>query len=109
MIDGYRARVALTSLALSFLLTGVTIEPHNPCRLDPSLYSARAIRRARTLLQLRMLELREARLERVRAVIERRLPVDALLRSEPGRRPRSGRPHRPLKQKRPNTTTLCQE
>jgi hypothetical protein len=40
------------------------------------LYSRRALRRARTILQLRMLELREARLDCLRAAIARRLPED---------------------------------
>jgi hypothetical protein len=39
----------------------------------------------RAYLRLRMLELREADLDRVRAVIERRLSVDDLL--EPGETP----------------------
>lgn len=42
-------------------------------------YSRRALRRARTILLLKLLELREARLERVRKAIERRLPVEELL------------------------------
>lgn len=44
------------------------------------LYSRRALRRARTVLQLKLLELREQRLERVRKAIERGLPVDELLK-----------------------------
>ena len=40
------------------------------------LYSARALRRARTILQLRLLQLHEARLDCIRAAIERRLPAD---------------------------------
>ena len=40
------------------------------------LLSPRAVRRARLLIQLRMLELREERLECLRAAILRRLPPD---------------------------------
>jgi hypothetical protein len=47
------------------------------------LYSARARRLVRTYLQLRMLELREADLERVRTVITGRMNVDALFPSPP--------------------------
>jgi len=43
------------------------------------LYSAHARRLIRTYLRLRMLELREADLDRARAVIEGRLKVDDLL------------------------------
>ncbi len=44
-----------------------------------SLYSAHALREMRTYLRLRMLELREADLDRARLVIEHRLSVDQLL------------------------------
>ena len=50
-----------------------------------SLYSRQALREMRAYLRLRMLELREADLDRVRAVIGRRLSVDDLL--EPGETP----------------------
>jgi hypothetical protein len=43
------------------------------------LYSPHARRLVQSYLRLEMLELRKADLERVRAVIERRLDVDALL------------------------------
>jgi hypothetical protein len=45
------------------------------------LFSKRALRRARLIIQMRMLELREERLECVRAAILRRLPPDL----QPGR------------------------
>ena len=45
------------------------------------LYSSRALRRARIILQLELLELRSEHLDRVRRAIERRLPVDQLLKS----------------------------
>lgn len=41
-----------------------------------ALFSPRALRRARLLIRLRMLELREERLECLRAAILRRLPPD---------------------------------
>jgi len=47
---------------------------HIAARRDPpgtALYSARALRRARTILQLRLMELRAERLECVREAIER--------------------------------------
>ena len=47
-----------------------------PQSLD--MYSRRALRRARTILQLKLLELREERLDRARRVIEKRLPLSTL-------------------------------
>jgi|GEM_PF-2104927 hypothetical protein len=47
-------------------------------KLSDRLYSLRERRRIQAILRLRLLELREAGLERVRSVIERRLPVDSL-------------------------------
>ncbi len=51
----------------------------------PSLdmYSRRALRRARTILQLKLLELREERLDRARRVIEKNLPPNALFSRGP--------------------------
>ncbi len=45
------------------------------------LYSRRALRRARIIVQMRLFELREERLERVERAIERRLPAADILRS----------------------------
>jgi len=51
--------------------------------LDPEeLFSRRALRRARLLIQMRLFELREARLECVREALRRGLP-DALWPEEP--------------------------
>ncbi len=61
----------------------IVARPHQPDAR--SLYSRQALREMRAYLRLRMLELREADLDRVRAVIERRLSVDDLL--EPGETP----------------------
>lgn len=47
------------------------------------LYSARARRLVRTYLRLRLLELRQAELDRVGAVIEGKVGIDALFSPEP--------------------------
>lgn len=44
------------------------------------LYSRRALRRARIILQLKLMELRSERLERVRKAIEKHVPIDELLK-----------------------------
>jgi hypothetical protein len=44
------------------------------------LYSRRALRQTRIILQLKMLELRAERLERVRKAIQERIPVEDLLK-----------------------------
>ncbi|HET7814460.1 MAG TPA: hypothetical protein VFL13_08810 [Candidatus Baltobacteraceae bacterium] len=76
MNNRYRAMVALTSL---LLLAGAPV-PRGRHTAVPStsLYSQRALRRARTILQLKLLELRKARLERVFRAIERGLPPDEM-------------------------------
>ena len=58
---------------------------HRPTQ-DLSLYSLRARRRAATILQLELLELRKAQLERVRKVIEKKLPIDTLVDPKPAPR-----------------------
>jgi hypothetical protein len=58
--------------------------PHPSARPSPAvtplapeeLYSRRALRRARLLIQMRMLQLRDERLECIREAILRRLPPD---------------------------------
>lgn len=50
---------------------------------SPALYSRQARRRAATLLQLKLLELREERLERVRAVILKHLNPSTLFDDRP--------------------------
>ncbi len=57
----------------------IVARPHRP--EARSLYSRQALREMRAYLRLRMLELREADLDRVREVIEHRLSVDALIDS----------------------------
>ena len=55
----------------------------SPATLSPDeLFSRRALRQARLLIQMRMLQLRDERLECVRAALRRRLP-DALWPEEP--------------------------
>jgi hypothetical protein len=54
-----------------------TPSPHPVVRAD--IYSPRLRRTAQNYLRLRMLELREADLDRARAVIEHRLDIKALL------------------------------
>lgn len=87
MSTPYRIGAVLTSL---WLLAAAPAERNrHPCTPNPhaflqgeSPYSARALRRARRLLELRLLELREARLDRVRSAILRRLPPDALFEGD---------------------------
>jgi hypothetical protein len=45
------------------------------------LYSRRALRRARIILELKLLELRSERLDRVRKAIEKHIPIDQLLKT----------------------------
>lgn len=47
-----------------------------------NLFSRRALHRSAIMLRLRWDELRLAQLERVRAAIARRIPIDELLRNE---------------------------
>jgi hypothetical protein len=80
MLDRYRAALALTSLLL--LAASPAHHRHarhaaRPAVAQPApgieLYSRRALRRARIILQLRLLELHQLQLERVRQAIERAL------------------------------------
>ena len=80
---GYRTQVAVTSLCLAL---AVPAQATNACRSSAQpalaapndLYSMRALRRARRILEFHLLELRKAELERVRSTIARRLPPDTL-------------------------------
>lgn len=92
MLFRYPAALALT-LAAAFALSPAApaaTGPHHPHRrqaaraaVNPpsaaALYSAKALRRTRIILQLKMLELRAERLERVRKALERNLPVNRLI------------------------------
>lgn len=79
----YRAALLLTSL----LMTGAVSPAHRRALHRPEslrasdIYSTRALRRVRTVLQLKLLELRKARLERVLRAIERGIPVDDILKT----------------------------
>ena len=91
MLFRYRAVLALTLAAACTLYApgAQTAGRRHPRHAGPhaartpqaaALYSARALRRARIILQLKLLELRAERLERVRKALERNLPVEQLLR-----------------------------
>jgi hypothetical protein len=82
MHNRYLARVILTSLALSLAFCPAaparTLGP--ACRVQlRDLYAPRALRRLRTILQMRVLEARRERLSLARAAIENRAAIDALL------------------------------
>jgi hypothetical protein len=83
MPERYRIGVALTSLVLALTLpapgsTAGHPAPRSSAAPDDSLYSRRALRRARRILEFQLLELRKARLERVRQAILHHLPPDEL-------------------------------
>jgi hypothetical protein len=85
MPDRYRAALALTSLLLLAAASGHHRHAHakRPAFAQPpagiELYSRRALRRARIILQLKLLDLRLQQLDRVRRAVERHIPVDRLL------------------------------
>jgi len=87
MLVRYRAALALTLALAASLPAAARVPRHGHAHRTTSqraitagsLYSSRALRRARTILQLKLLELRQERLERVRKAIEKNLPVDELL------------------------------
>ena len=72
------ALLAILSAAPGSAAAAATPRPAAPASLAPfspdALYSKRALRRARLLIQMRMLELRNERLECIRAALLRRLP-----------------------------------
>ena len=96
MKNGYRAGVALTSLCLFFSGSGLCkaplkVAPRPTLRSssaptlppDPSaVLSRRALRRARLLLQLHLMELHKARLERVERAIQEHVPIDRLIEED---------------------------
>jgi hypothetical protein len=84
MLIPYRARAAVTSLVL---IAG--LDPPAwagglpPCAtLDRQLFSARAIHRIRTAIQIRLLELRKERLRLVERAVLTHLPVRLLIAEE---------------------------
>ena len=91
MAPRYRAALALT-LALTALLpaaANTARRRHGRRHLSPSpvtpaaseLYSRRALRRARIILELKLLELRSEHLERVRKALEKHIPIDEILKT----------------------------
>ena len=82
----YRAALALT-LALPLAGRLAAAKPPLHVRRHTALattaeelYSQRALRRAKIILQLKLLELRSEHLDRVRRAIEKHVPIDELLR-----------------------------
>ena len=82
----YRASLALTlaGLLAAAPAAAATRAPlHRTARMPAiapyALYSRRALLHARIILQLKLMELRSERLERVRGAIERHVPIDKLL------------------------------
>lgn len=77
MLDRYLAALALTSLLLGAAPRHHRHHMHaQPQAVAPAasgleLYSRRALRRARIILQLKLMELHQQQLERVRAAVER--------------------------------------
>jgi hypothetical protein len=89
MSPRYRAALALTLALAASLPAAARVPRHRhpvaggsgpPVSAD-ALYSRRALRRARTILELKLLELRREHLERVRKAIEKNVPVDELLKT----------------------------
>ena len=80
MTARYRTVLILTSLLLS---GAAPVRPVQHPAAVSGLYSARALRRARIILQMRLLELRAARLERVRRAVERHFAADRILQLPP--------------------------
>lgn len=84
----YRSAAAATALSLLILLgaSAPALTKHSArharqiSRVSPALdvYSRRALRRVKTILQLKLLELHEERLDRARRVIEKQLPLSIL-------------------------------
>lgn len=70
--------LGLIAVSAAALLLGARPAPPP----DPgAIYAKRELRRARTIVELRLLELRRERLERASAAIARGLSIDDLLRS----------------------------
>lgn len=83
----YLAAVLMTSLALAPASAATKVRKPERLQKPPAatysvdgLYSARALRRAKLLLQFRLLELRKARLDRVRTIVETHGGIEDLLR-----------------------------
>lgn len=91
MAPRYRAALALTLALAASLPAAANTARHRHGRrhLSPSgatppvsvLYSRRALRSAKIILQLKLLELRSEHLERVRKALQKNIPVDELLKT----------------------------
>ncbi len=89
MPQRYPAALALTLALAASLPAAARVPRHRhtlrrtgaPAVSANALYSARALRRARIILELKLLELRRERLERVRKAIEKNVPIDELLKA----------------------------
>ena len=90
MAPRYRAALALTLALAASIAAGAAVPKHRhtafrkaPAAAAPlpadEIYSRRALRKARIILELKLMELRAERLERVRKAIERHIPIDKLL------------------------------
>jgi hypothetical protein len=89
MSSRYRALVALTLAAAACIPAHARLPRHrhsHPRTAEQSapiatddLYSRRALRRTRTILELKLMELKAEHLERVRKALERHMPIDQLL------------------------------
>lgn len=88
MASRYRAALALTLALAASLPPGAQAARHRHARHRAApaatlsatdLYSRRALRRAKIILELKLMELRAKRLERVRKAIERNAPIEELL------------------------------
>lgn len=79
MINRYLATILVTSLlSTPAVATAKKAHPSRPVvtPVTGPLYSKRALLRAKLLIQMEMLELRQARLNRVREAVRRNLPPD---------------------------------
>lgn len=90
----------MISMLMSALLTAGAGKQEQPLTPGSAIFSRRAVRNARLLIEMRMLELREERLECLRAVLLRRLPPELV----------TGPSDAPVKQSSaPHATTIRSE
>lgn len=73
----------LAALSFSLLLYGAAPHRPRPTTSPEELYSRRALRRARLIIEMRLLEFRKERLECIRSAILRQLPPDLRPRVAP--------------------------
>jgi hypothetical protein len=90
MSPRYRAAMALTLAFACALPAAARARRHahhrrqngsSPPVSVRDLYSSRALRRARTILELKLLELRSEHLERIRKALEKHARIDDLLKT----------------------------